>query len=83
MPTNLIEAQPPEPPGKYDAILEQACKQPRTFFRLPEPFKSYSSATYFRHTYTDRFPGYRLEFKSTRIASGVHIFVAAFPVEEA
>lgn len=82
MTTDLIAEEPPKSTGKYDDLFRGACREPRTFFRLPEPFKSYASATYFRQTYADKFPGFRLEFKSTRIASGVYIYVAAFPTED-
>ena len=83
MSTNAVQEDPPERAPKYDAVFRRACSQPRTFFRLPEPFKSYGSATYLKQTYADAYPGFNIEFKSTRANGNVWIYVAAFPVEEA
>lgn len=81
MSTNAVREDPPEKVPKYDPVFRGACRQPRTFFRLPDPFKSYGSATYLKQTYAHAYPGFTIEFKSARVGENVWIYVAAFPVD--
>ena len=77
--STVIREDPPKKEPKHSEVILAACREPRTFFRFPEPFRSYGSATYLKKKF-GQVDGFQLQFKSTRVNDNVWIYVAAFPV---
>ena len=84
----LIAENPPESTprkSKYRDIIEEACNEPYTWFRINQSYKAMTSVNYLKNRYANHGIAaerdMHLEFKAAPVGNKVNIWVCAFPKE--